>query len=144
MGRPEPELRAPRRMARGNSPRRGDRVTQTSSPNQGRCKMKRRTTRPAFVTTLAVMMIALVAVALAALTTRIGTAARQSTAAREQAQVEQLVLAGLQIAAQQTADVDKDIPLPKELAEAGAKLKITTRAKHIAIEAQYGRARMTI
>jgi type II secretory pathway component PulK len=105
--------------------------------------MKRRTTRPAFVTTLAVMMIALVAVALAALTTRIGTAARQATAAREQAQVEQLVLAGLQIAAEQTADVDKDIPLPKELAEAGVKLRVTIRAKHVAIEAQYGRARMT-
>jgi type II secretory pathway component PulK len=103
--------------------------------------MKRRITRPAFVTTLAVMMIALVAVALAGLTTRLGTAARQATAAREQAQVEQLVLVGLRIAAQQAGDVDQNIPLPEELVEAGAKLKVTIRAKHVAIEAQYGRAR---
>src|SRR4051812_25254741 len=77
----------------------------------------RRTRRSGFVTTLAVMMIALVAVALAALTTLVGTAARQATAAREQAQVELLIQAGAQIAARQTGDFRQDVALPDELKE---------------------------
>jgi type II secretory pathway component PulK len=102
----------------------------------------KRMRRAAFVTTLAVMMIALVAVALAALTARVGTAARQATAAREQAQVEQLVTAGMQIAARQTGDFKQDIPLPEELKEAGAKLTVTVRGKRVEVVAEYGRARM--
>ena len=105
----------------------------------------KRTRRNGFVTTLAVMMIALVAVALAALTTRVATAARQATAAREQAQVELLVQAGMQIAAQHSGgggDFKQDVALPAELKEAGAKLTVSVREKRVEVIAQFGRARM--
>jgi type II secretory pathway component PulK len=94
--------------------------------------------RPGFVTTLAVMMIGLVAVALAALTTRVGTAARQAAAAREQAQVEQLLLAGIEIARQGAGE--RPITLPTALADEGAKLKLSVRGKRVEIEAQVGRS----
>ena len=103
----------------------------------------RRSRRIGFVTTLAVMMIALVAVALAALTMRVGTSARQATAAREQAQVELLIQAGLQIAAQHEAgDFKADVALPDELKEAGAKLTVSVRGKKVEVVAEYGRAKM--
>ena len=104
----------------------------------------RRMRRTGFVTTLAVMMIALVAVALAALTTRVATAARQATAAREQAQVELLIQAGMQIAAQHSGggDFKQDVTLPDELKEAGASLTVTVRGKRVEVFAEYGRARM--
>ena len=102
----------------------------------------RRMKRAGFVTTLAVMMIALVAVALAALTTRVGTAARQATAAREQAQVELLIQAGMQIAAGKTEDFKQDVALPDELKEEGAKLTVSVRGKKVEVVAEYGRAKM--
>jgi type II secretory pathway component PulK len=105
--------------------------------------MRRSSRRCGFVTTLAVMMIALVAVALAALTTRVGTAARQATAAREQAQVELLIQAGDQIAARHgTGDFKQEVALPAELSEAGAKLTVSVRGKKVEVAAQYGRAKM--
>ena len=98
----------------------------------------KRPVRRACVTTMAIFMIALVAVALAALTSEVGTTARQANAQRERAQAEQLLIAGIEIARQTTPREDRTIKLPSSLVEEDAALKIL-RAKRIQIEATIGR-----
>jgi len=97
--------------------------------------MSTRTKRPAFVTTLAIMLMALVAVALAAITARVATAARQSTTERERAQVEQLVVAGMDLSAG-APDGDRTIQLPPALE--GASLRISVHGKRVEVIAKVG------
>jgi hypothetical protein len=85
-------------------------------------------------------MIALVAVALAGLTARLSTSARQAAQARERAQVEELVLAGIEAARADPAA--RGIELPAALREGGGSLKLTPRDGRVAIEAVVGRTRV--
>ena len=112
------------------------------NPTPTLARRRRAARRGAFVTTIAIMLIALVAVALAALTTRIGTTARQARQAREQAQVEQLMLAGMELSRQGGAEVDREIELPAALVEEGAKLRLLRTGKQLEIEAALGHTRM--
>jgi uncharacterized membrane protein len=97
---------------------------------------RRRRRRSGFITALAITMIALIAVALAGLTARVSTLARQSAAERERAQTEELVLAGIEAV---RAD-----PSPRVLqVPAGAgSLKITAHDGRTAVEATAGRTRI--
>jgi uncharacterized membrane protein len=92
--------------------------------------------RSGFITALAITMIALVAVALAGLTARVSTVARQSAQERERAQVEELVLAGIEAV---RAD-----PAPREMAVPGGagSLKISAHDGRTEIEAVVGRTRV--
>jgi type II secretory pathway component PulK len=96
--------------------------------------------RRGFVLTVAVMLIALAAVAIAVLTARVGTTARQVRQAREQAQVEQLLLAGMEVAKQ--GQREREIALPSALSENGAKLKLVVRGEQVAVEASMGSTTM--
>jgi type II secretory pathway component PulK len=102
----------------------------------------KRPARRAFVTTMAVFMIALVAVALAALTSEVGTAARQANAQRERAQAEQLLIAGIEIARQAQLTGDRTIKLPSSLVEEVAGLKINLQGKRLHVEATVGRTKL--
>lgn len=103
-------------------------------------RLGRGTTRRGFVTALAVTMIALVAVALAGLTARLSTSARQAAQARERAQVEELVLAGIEAARADPAA--RAVELPAGLREAGASLKVTPQEGRVQVEAVVGRMRV--
>ena len=98
--------------------------------------------RQGFVTALAVTMIALVAVALAALTARLSTTARQAARERERAQVEELVLAGVEAARREPGGAARTIELPEGLRAAGAVLKVTPKGGRVEIEAVVGRTRV--
>jgi hypothetical protein len=89
--------------------------------------------RAGFITALAITMIALVGVALAGLTARVGTVARQAAAERERAQAEELVLAGIE-----AVRVD---PAVRALAvpEGAGSVTITPREGGVIIEAVVGR-----
>lgn len=100
----------------------------------------RRPPRRGMVTAMAVTLMVLVGVALAAMTARVSTVARQATAAREQAQVEELVLAGIEAARGNPAV--SAVELPAALREAGASLKVTPREGRVEIEAVVGRTRV--
>jgi len=89
--------------------------------------------RRAVVSVMAVMLIALVAVALAGLTALVGTAARQANAAREQAQAEQLLLAGIEVA---RAGGTGKVALPRDVE--GASLVIEGKQ----VEAVVGKTRV--
>jgi type II secretory pathway component PulK len=91
--------------------------------------------RRAMVSVMAIMLVGLVAVALAGLTALVGTAARQATQAREEAQAEQLLIAGAELARQGGAG--GKVELPKALE--GATLTIQGKR----VEAAVGRARLT-
>jgi type II secretory pathway component PulK len=94
------------------------------------------------VTTFALMMMALVAVAVAALTTRLATAAKHTSHAREQAQVEELLLAGAELARQGGAgQAEQDVDLPTSLADAGVKLSVIVRDGRAQVQAAVGRTR---
>jgi len=82
-----------------------------------------------------------VAVALAALTTRISTVARQSMQGAEQAQSEQLILAGMEIARESREA--REIRLPGALVEEGAKLRFAKKENQLEIEADVGRMHLT-
>jgi hypothetical protein len=89
---------------------------------------------------MAVTLMALVAVALACLTARVSTVARQAAADRERAQVEELVLAGIEAARRDPAA--RGVELPAALREAGGSLKVTPREGRVEIEAVVGRTRV--
>jgi type II secretory pathway component PulK len=92
-----------------------------------------------FVLTMAIMIMALVGVTLAALMTQAQTQARQVRQARETAQVEALLLAGKKIAAQGgLKEGEHTIALPAELADSGARLKLSIERNVRVIEAQVG------
>ena len=103
--------------------------------------MKRHRPRRGFVTAMAVTLIALVAVALAGLTARVSTVARQAAQSRERAQVEELVLAAIAAAKQDPAP--RTLELPATLRDVGASVKLTSRDAHVQIEAVVGRTRVT-
>jgi hypothetical protein len=104
--------------------------------------MTRRNPRPrrAFVTAMAVTLIALVAVALAGLTARVSTTARQAAQSRERAQVEELLFAGIDAARQDATP--RGLELPTVLRDAGASVKLASRDGHLQIEAIVGRSRL--
>jgi type II secretory pathway component PulK len=98
--------------------------------------------RRGFVTALAITMIALVAVALAGLTARLSTTARQAAREREQAQVEELVLAGIEAARREPGGVARVIELPEALRASGGSLNVSKRGGRVEIEAVVGRTRV--
>jgi len=105
-------------------------------------KFGRRTNRRrGMVTAMAVTLMALVAIALAGLTARVSTVARQAVAERERAQVEELVLAGIEAARAKPA-AGGAVELPASLREAGGSLKVTPAGGRVRIEAAVGRTRV--
>jgi type II secretory pathway component PulK len=90
---------------------------------------------------MAVTLIALVAVALAGLTARVSTTARQAAQSRDRAQAEELILAGLTAIKQNPAA--RAIELPPTLRDAGAMVKLTPHDGHLRIEATVGRTHVT-
>jgi type II secretory pathway component PulK len=95
------------------------------------------------VTAFAVTLIALVAVALAALTARVSTVAREAARDRERAQVEELIDAGVRMARQSARAEARSIELPDVLKEQAASLKLTPRGDGVEVEAALGSTRMT-
>jgi len=73
---------------------------------------------------IAVVMIGLVGIALVTLGTVFAGQFKRTRAAAADAQLRQMLTAGAVMATQMSAD-DKDISLPKELADDGAKLHVT-------------------
>ena len=99
--------------------------------------MSRRIQRPrrALATTMALMLIALVSVALVTMTTRLATAARQSRDRQDQAQLRQLLHAGVELArANQTGGA----PLPEPLKD-HAQLTVETSGNQATIRAAVGK-----
>ena len=101
--------------------------------------MRRR--RHGFVMVLALTLITLVGVALTTITARLRTSVIQAEDARRRAQVEQLLLAGIEVAREGVAEGKHDVPLPAGLAEEGAKLTVTGAGKRAVIEAVLGTTR---
>lgn len=102
-------------------------------------KIHQRTRRRAFISIMAIMMMALVAAAVAALATQLATSARQANTQREEAQAEQLLIAGMEIARQTKPTAAQSIKLPAALSEESASLKLTPGKNQVAIEAQVGK-----
>ena len=98
-----------------------------------------RTRRRAFISIMAIMMMALVAAALVALATQLATSARQANTQREEAQAEQLLIAGMEIARQAKPNAPQSITLPAALSEDSASLKLTPGKNQVAIEARGGK-----
>lgn len=94
--------------------------------------------RRGFVTTMAIMLMALVAVVVGTLMMRVSTSARQGRAEREQAQVEQLLLAGMDWV-RGDSKAEGEMALPPELAAEGAKLKVIRTGQRVEVEATLGR-----
>ena len=94
--------------------------------------------RRAFATTMAIMFIALVGVALAAMSARLTTVARQGRQQREAAQLRQLLQAGTQLARSSPGEGRRSIELPARLKDAGAKLDIETKGREVTVEASIG------
>jgi type II secretory pathway component PulK len=92
---------------------------------------------------MAIMLMAIVAVALAALTSRLGTAARIARAEREEAQVRQLLLAGVEYARAHPHEGERAMPLPEAVMNQGASVKITTKDGRSRIEARVGKSAVT-
>jgi hypothetical protein len=95
--------------------------------------------RRGFVTLIAIMLMALVGVAVAAVMMRVSTSARQGRAEREEAQVEELLLAGMNLARQGGVRAEGEIALPAELMMEGAKLRVVRAGKGLELEARIGR-----
>jgi hypothetical protein len=95
--------------------------------------------RRGFVTVIAIMLMALVGVAVAAVMMRVSTSARQGRAQREQAQVEQVLLAGMDLARSGAARAEGEMALPDELKREGARLRVVREGKGLALEATLGR-----
>jgi hypothetical protein len=91
-----------------------------------------------FVTTMAIMLMALVAVVVATLMMRISTSARQGRQEQDQAQVEQLLLAGMD-RVRGGESQPGEIALPRSLVEEGAKLTIIRSEGQTELEASLGR-----
>ncbi len=86
-----------------------------------------------FVTTMAIMLMALVGVVVGTLMMRVSTSARQGRAEREQAQVEQMMLAGMDwVRGDEKAE--GEMTLPPELAGEGAKLKVIRTGQRVEVE----------
>ena len=96
-----------------------------------------RTHRRAFATTMAIMFIALVGVALAAMSARLTTVARQGRQQREAAQLRQLLHAGTQLA-RSWSEGRHSVDLPARLKDAGANLNIEMKGREATVEASIG------
>ena len=92
--------------------------------------------RSGFITALAITMIALIAVALAMLTARVNTVARQAMQERQRAQAEELVLAGIEAVRAEPAVRAMAVP------EGVGSVTITAREGRVVIEAVVGRTRV--
>jgi hypothetical protein len=99
-------------------------------------RMRRR--RRAFVAAFAVLLIGLVSVALLALASQFATAARQARAAREEAQAEQLLLAGMEIARQSKTPGNQTVKLPSALPDESVSLTIRREGNEATVEARVG------
>jgi uncharacterized membrane protein len=97
--------------------------------------MSRNRRRAGFITALAITMIALVAVALAGLTARVSTVARQAAQERERAQAEELVLAGIEAVRADPAVRALAVP------EGAGAVTIAARDGRLVVEAVVGRTR---
>jgi hypothetical protein len=104
--------------------------------------IKNHTGRRAFATTIALSLIALVAVALAAMTTRVATTARQNRLQARDAHIRQLLLAGTEIARAAPGGGEHDIELPRQLTDDGAKLVVRMKANQAVVEASSGTKRI--
>jgi type II secretory pathway component PulK len=100
----------------------------------------RRRERRGFAATLAIAMIVVVAVAVAALTTRIGTAARIARGEREQAQVRQLLMAATDYARAKPQEGERAFAVPEAVASQGGLVKIVTKEGKTRIEARVGKS----
>ena len=99
--------------------------------------------RSAFATTMALMLIALVGVAMSAMAMRLSTLARQGRAIREEGQLRQLLLAGTRMAASSPGDGERAVELPAGLKNAGAKLVVRIKGREANVEATLGDRRMS-
>jgi hypothetical protein len=99
--------------------------------------------RRAFATTMALMLIALVGVAMSAMAMRLSTLARQGRAMREDAQLRQLLLAGTRVAASSPGDGERVVELPAALKDAGAKVVVRIKGREASVEASLGPRRMS-
>jgi hypothetical protein len=99
----------------------------------------RRRRRRAFVATMAILMIGLVATCLLALANQVGTAVRQARGEREAAQAEQLLLAGMEIARQTRVGDKQTVKLPAALGDESVSLTITRQGDQTTIEARVGK-----
>ena len=107
--------------------------------------MNRHTARRprAFATTTALMLLALVGVALTALTLRLTTVARQARQAYEAAQIRQLLLAGTRLARTSPGEGEHTVHLPANLNAAGAKLIVRMKGREASVEASMGDKRVS-
>jgi hypothetical protein len=97
-----------------------------------------RSGRRGFVTTMAIMLMALVGVVVGTLMMRVSTSARQGRADREQSQVEQLLLAGRDwVRGDEKAK--GEMALPASLVAEGAKLRVVREGLSVEVEATLGR-----
>ena len=97
-------------------------------------------TRRGFVTIFALTLVALVGLALAAITVRLGATARAVADARRTAQVQQLILAGME-AARAGGDGAREVGLPGALAAEGAKVRVEQRGGRVVIDVEFAGAR---
>lgn len=119
---------------KGDGERMPIRAGEGMAPELVRSRLRRR----GFVTTMAIMLMALVGVVVGTLMMRVSTSARQGRAEREQAQVEQLLLAGMDWV-RGDAKAEGEMALPPELAAEGAKLKVIRTGPRVEVEATLGR-----
>ena len=99
--------------------------------------------RRAFATTMALMLIALVGVAVSGMAMRLSTLARQGRAMREDAQLRELLLAGTRVAASSPQEGEHIVELPAALKDAGAKVAVRIKARDASVEASLGPRRMS-
>ena len=105
----------------------------------GRLSGKRR----AFATTMALMLIALVGVAVAAMSMRLSTEARQGRAMRVEAQLRELLLAGTRVARSSPGEGERVVGLPAGLKDAGGKLVVRIKGREARVEASIGAKRVS-
>jgi hypothetical protein len=101
-------------------------------------KPRRSGNRAAFATTMALMLIALVGVAMAAATANLATSARQTRAMREEAQLRQLLLAGTEFLRSLPGEGEYRVTLPPPLKDEGAKLTVRIKGREVTVEATVG------
>ena len=95
--------------------------------------------RPGSVTVFALTLVALVGMALAAITVRLSATAHQAAEARHSAQVQQLILAGIEVARRGIAT--GEVALPDVLAAGGGKLSVKRDGARVIIETELHGAR---
>jgi hypothetical protein len=90
---------------------------------------------------MALMLVTLVAVALAAMTSRLATSARQARQQQDRAQLHELLHAGAHFARTSPAEGNHVPQLPAALKDQGAKLTIEIKGKEATVHATVGRNR---